>query len=438
MQGLKEKKPYIAELRIPTFFYRDKEVRESLDSPEYYGIKEGYWVLRSHAIQPEGPPDPHFTLIIGFDQTTLKDAENHALKVGSTFSSLVSGYSGQPVAMPVLDRIALTDSKGNLVSQAKYLYGHKSQMLAEFNPDIQYQFQRYLQHHSSFDNKNGFRLRTAVNWYGISMSANDPAVGVVAAWTGLEYVGPLLFDKYHPKDEGNTKYNVNNPCNICGYEGNSKRFDSGRKNFNRGFAGIQHAFQLLRQGNINRSISDELIVGLSAEAARDLRGAVVHGLEGKDGGTLEQRCEETHPHLMHVLNASILNVMGPSIHSWIAGHYEIHPDYRSSLKFREALPMSPYCGEWVEGTQLPVELKSTDPYIATGGFEWSLSGRSLYNFVEAHSKEPFKRDADVYDVHDEANFTELTCAATWYGRQEEPEWEIVDRSEVDPINRTGG
>ena len=80
--------------------------------------------------------------------------------------------------------------------------------------------------------------------------------------------------------------------------------------------------------------------------------------------------------------------------------------------------------------RLPVELKSADPYIATGGFEWSLD-TSLYNLVEAHSKEPFKRDAEVYDVPDEADPTELTCVTTWYGRQEEPEWEIVNRSSIE-------
>ena len=309
MQESREERTYVAELRIPTFFYRGKEAKDSLANPEYYEITKGYWVLRPLGIQSEANADPDFNLTIEFNQTSLKEAENHALKVGATFSSLASGYSGQPVETPILHRIALTDSKGNLVSQSNYQYAHKSQMLAEFNPDIQYQFQKYLQHYSSPENKSGFRLRTAVNWYGISLSANDPAIGVVAAWTGLECVGPLLFSKYHPKDEGKTRYNVENPCDICGHEGNSKRFD-------RGFAGIQHAFQLIAQGDINESVSVMLIADLSANAAKDLRDTVVHGLEWKGVGNLEQRCMETHPHLMHVLNASILGVMGPSIHSW--------------------------------------------------------------------------------------------------------------------------
>ena len=72
-------------------------------------------------------------------------------------------------------------------------------------------------------------MELATRWYGKSLSADNPMDGYLAAWIGLEVLGPLLFGFYHnagPKP----------PCSVCG---NKPGRDRDRK-----FAGIEHIVRL--------------------------------------------------------------------------------------------------------------------------------------------------------------------------------------------------
>ena len=112
------------------------------------------------------------------------EAEDHALKVGRAFSSLLSAYGGYPNEPPYLKRVACTDFNANLTSEHHYCYRSTPQMLAQFDSLVGYQFERFLQSISEVDSKTKHQLQSAIHWYQISISSDEPTVSYVAAWTG--------------------------------------------------------------------------------------------------------------------------------------------------------------------------------------------------------------------------------------------------------------
>ena len=323
MQSSSDEKIYVAELRIPSFFYLVGEKRQSIPKPEVFEISKGYWILRSLNEQSDGSGCAEFVLIITFACETLKNAEDHALKVGKTFSALASSFSGYPVEPPKLFRIASVDSVGHLLAQTNYWYGQKLHMLTGFNQTVEYRFQRYIELVSSVGEETIHKLQSAIHWYGISMAADDPTISIVAAWTGLECIGKELDAKFHPNG-------TRVPCEICENEAGKKR--------DRTIAGIKHVFCFLNRGLSSETIfngsrelvANDLIENFGAEDAHKLRSAIVHGLQDVD--VLVKRCSEVRRHMFHVLNASILITMDVLASSWITGHYEFHPNGRVSRK----------------------------------------------------------------------------------------------------------
>ena len=179
-----------------------------------------------------------------------------------------------------------------------------------------------------------------IQWYGIAVTADDPMVSYVAAWIGLECIGNVMNSRFHP----------NGPkvsCRICGnIVGNNR---------NRKMAGINHIFNLLTKESLSEAlsrqakevISSELQEVFSFDYARKLRNDSVHPAERIE--TILQECSRFRRHLFHVLNASILGILGQSTESWITGDYQFHPDARVSLKFYNELEKFPYHGEWMGG-----------------------------------------------------------------------------------------
>ena len=409
MQGSTEEKFYVATLKIPTFFYLTDEKRGSICRPEAFGISKGYWILHSLSEQPDENGCAEFVLVIDFPCGTLKSAEDHALKVGKTFGTLASCFSGYPVVPPELFRIASVDSAGRLLTQTNYWYGQKLHMLTGFDQTVEYRFQRYIEHVSSVSEETRHQLQSAIHWYGISMAADHPTVSIVAAWTGLECIGKELDIKFHPNG-------AKAPCEICQNNPGQKR--------DRKIAGIKHVFCSVNRefssgmelNGIRELVADDLIENFDAEDAAKLRNAIVHGLQDID--VLTERCTEVKRHLFHVLNASIQNIM--EVSSGITGHYEFHPNGRTSLKFSDGLSKSPYYGEWLEGfSSISEPTKPGTSYVATTGFEWSPPD-NIAPFVETKSQEVFERDAKIYQTSDESVLGGLS---TWHSRPDEPEWE---------------
>ena len=403
---------YVAELKVPTCFYPNWESRRPIEDPTGFGVNKGYYVI--------GPPDEKPTvsgyvemvLVIEFVSKGLKEAEDRALRVGRTFGSLASGYGGYPIESPYLTRIACSDINGYLKSQHNYSYRSKPNILSGFDQVVDYQLRQYFRSFSSIDPTTRHQLQSAIHWYGISISADDPTVSYVAAWTGLESIGTVIDRKAHP--DGPRVY-----CETCHNKAGEKR--------DRKIAGINHMFNHLTRDPLSGSLSDDALQmlerdfaeALSSEDAQELRAALVHGLE--DIELLSQKSARSRRFLMHALNASIQIVMGQFVKSWIPDDYGVQPFARHSLRFREGLRWSPYLGEWVaelRGNDQPITSALGGEYAGVYEVEWALRENAV-SFIESKGEEVFRRGIDVTNLADGKSLTGL---ATWHDRPSEIEW----------------
>ena len=289
-------------------------------------------------------------------------------------------------------------------------------MLSVFDQTVKYELQRYLQAISSIDDNTRYRLQSALHWYGISISADDPTVSYVAAWTGLECIGRTIDRLHHPNGP-------KAPCPLCGNRAGEDR--------DRTMAGIVHIFRRLQKAPLPWSLSEEgeeliakeLVPEFSSCRAKELRHRVVHGLD-ENIEVLVQECLKFKRHLIYVLLASIQitileSAQGLSVGSWIPGDYEFRPDVRASLKFNEGLDWSPYHDEWIEGFghQAKPGLQKDIGVVLEP--EWELD-KSVITLIESKSLEVFERSVDVFSYSAQAILTELT---TWRDRPSEPVWE---------------
>ena len=416
MTSLSTEQIYVADLKVPSCLLPKKEVRREIPKPDRFNIHSGYWTLR--------PPDEKsavtgyadLSLTLEFVGANLRAAEERALKIARTFSSIASSYGGYPVETPYLYRIASVGITGGSTSQHHYHYRPRPHMLSTFDLEGASDFQQYLTSASSIGDAVRRQLESAFHWYGIAIGADDPAVSYVAAWTALESIGASVDSIAHPNG-------AKVHCKTCKNEAG--------KNRNRTLAGITHMFERLADGHLSVMMPDdardllarELRSGFSTEEAKTLRDAIVHGLEEIE--PLIQRSVDARRHLIHVLNASIQIVMGPNVKSWMTGDYDFHPDARFSLKFRKGLKNQPYHGEWVEGPRWEVRpgTQGTAPPRST--VEWEIAP----DLVESMSKQWFKRNVDIYSFSDESVLTDPT---TWDDRLEEPVWEAMPASGGEP------
>ena len=93
---------YVAELRTPTCFFSNSEVRRTIEAPARFEIDKGYYVVRGATEQHAESEYGELILVTQFASKGLIEAENHALKVGRAFASLASSYGGYPLDPPFL------------------------------------------------------------------------------------------------------------------------------------------------------------------------------------------------------------------------------------------------------------------------------------------------------------------------------------------------
>ena len=406
---------YVAELKLPTCFYTNTEQRHEIPNPGGLEITKGYYIVRPPTEQSIKESHPEIVLVISFMNSNLKDAEDHAFKVGRLFSSLASAYGGYPFEEPYLHRVGIISADGRMKSQHNYLYGPKPYMLSAYDQTVGHQFQNYLNAVTSIDAKTKSQLRSAIHWYRMSISSDDPSVSYVAAWTGLESIGATIDKIAHtfgPKAQ----------CQICGNVAGVKR-DSKK-------AGITHMFSQLTcgaysgslQDNSKAALDEELLRGFSVEQANDLRDAIVHGL-----GDIEQlikECSRAKRHLMHVLNASIQSLLEPSVKSWMTGDFEFHPIERVSLKCTELVSKSPFYDEWFHVPTFQTNSSVQEEgklFTSKFAMEWELDKR----LVESIGCEGFKRDTKIFSPEG----SEIRNFPKWRDRPLEPPWKGV--SELD-------
>ena len=423
---------YVAELIVPVCFYTPAEIRAAVPNPSGFGITRGYWRLEPRPGDPAIPWYPELDFVIEFVCDTLKVAEDHALKVAGLFSSTASGYGGYPLGAPRPHRIGRLNAAGGIASQHDYHYRDKPYMLSLFNQKVGYEFEKYLGAVSKLDAEARFRVQAALHWYAVSISVDDPVVSYIAAWTGLESIGVVVNHASHPSGP-------KVPCAMCS---NIAGLDRDRK-----MAGIEHIFGLASIENLPTAVSVEarelvshyLVQGFSCEKAQTLRNNIAHGL--RDMEQLAVEAENRRWHLMHALNVALQATLGPHTSSWITGDHEMHPDSRSSHKFRTPLPKSPFHGEWMQGLEFRagVNIRDYEPlYLATVEYEFTYDEHTV-QYIESTNHDIFKRDVAVYSVPEGQVVTDLT---RWRNRPPEPAWKAFNIAECvrsESVNeRSGG
>ena len=406
--GYAEEQDYVVELKAPSHFYVESEVRHVLPFHGGFEVSKGYWLAHPPNERSTLEGYAELALTILFASKTLKDAEDHALKVGRMFSSLTSAFGGYPLNTPRLHRIAAVDVDERLVSQYCYYYDeqlHES-LGVPFDAIVQYRFQRYIEFFSLFDESTRYRLQSAIHWYGVAVGADDPTVSYVAAWTGLECIGLVMNSRFHT--QGSRAH-----CRICGNQTGNNR--------DRKMAGIEHVFN---SGTL------EPIEGFSFWKAHGLRNDAVHGL--RESESLLQDCSMFRRFLIDLLNVSILTALTPpeydadkSVRSLGAGDYEFRPCSRASIRFSEGR-MSPYVGEWVEGNvdRKPQRRTSGErklDLVTAAESTWALDV-SHRDFVDAVSYEEFRRlGQEEYPLPDR----EMPPLIPWQDRPTSPAWEAT-------------
>ena len=403
-----EEQVYVAALQVSSHFYVESEARNVLPNPAGFEVSKGYWVAHPPNEQSALKGYAELVLTILFASKALKNAEDHALKVGRTFSALTSAFGGYPLDPPRLNRIAVVDVSKRLISQHNYSYDdqmHQS-LGGPFEPIVQHRYQRYLEYFSSGDEGTIHRLQSAVHWYGIAIDADYPTVSYVAAWIGLECIGLLIDARFHIQGS-------RAPCQTCGNQAGGNR--------NRTMAGIEHAFD---------SNALDPKEGFSFEKAKRLRHDAVHGL--RESESLLQDCSEYGRFLINLLNVSIVTALTPpefnedqSIRSLMAGDYEFRPCSRSSIRFSEGR-LSPYLGEWVEGNvdrkpQRGISGQGKLDLVMTIESAWALD-KSHLEFVEGYSYEEFRRlGQEEYTLPGR----EMPPLTPWQDRPTAPAWEAT-------------
>ncbi len=400
-----EEQVYVVQLKAPSHFSVESELRQTLPNPEGFEVTKGYWVARPPDEQSALAGYSELVLTIRIVSRALRDAEEHALKVGRTFGSLTAAFGGYPLDPPRLDRIAAVDAAERLVSQHNYHYDdqlHES-LRGPFDPIVQHRYQRYLEFFSSTDEGTRYRLQSAIHWYGIAIGADDPTVSYVAAWTGLECIGPVMDGRFHP-------HGPRARCSTCGNR---------KEKRDRKMAGIDHVFH---SGILE---PDERF---SPEKAHRLRSDAVHGLRSRE--SLVQDCSRFGRFLTDLLNLSIVTGLtqpdydeAKSARSLMAGDYEFRPCSRASIRFSEGR-MEPFLGEWVGGnvtrkSQWGSHGLGDSDLVMEIGTAWALDERHS-ELLDAFGYEEFTRlGQEGYPLRDVAT----PPLVPWASRPSSPVWQ---------------
>ena len=282
-------------------------------------------------------------------------------------------------------------------------------MLLHFDQTVEHDFQRFLQAVSSNEGQIRRRLQSAIHWYGISISSDEPTVSYVAAWTGIESIASSIDRKWHtngPKA----------PCQICGNVTGKVRSHK--------MAGLDHIFAVLAQSLSHRSLpkeskeilSEDIIEDFTHGQASQLRNDVVH--DPKDVEGLVQQCSKFRRHLMHALNLSIQLCLEPKTKSWITGDFEFHPIERASIKCKQVSNLSPFYGDWFDGPNVQTQASVQEGrrvLSAKFSMEWRLDCR----LIELIAKEGFKRDTAVFSPDGSV----ISNFPKWRDRPVEPPWQ---------------
>ena len=412
MVSTKPEQVYVAEMLVPSLFWSEKEKRQLIDNPVRYEINKGYYAIHPIYEMSEYGGYSKFSLIFELVSKDLKSAEDHALKVARTFSSMASAYGGYPYQSPFLRRLARLRFNGEMDAQFDYFYRANPFSVIDFNNQVDHEIRQFFQSFSSLEERQRHRLQSALHWYAIGLRAVDPTVSYVAAWTGLECIGTEIDRLAHPSGSKAR-------CQTCQ---NNPGEDRDRKK-----AGIDHMIKSLTNESLSEALSEEARESLEKDfqhrlteaEAGGLRNFIVHGLYDID--SLYSKSSTARRFLLHVLNACIQILLGQNIKSLLPGEYDLHPDARYSVQFQSGLCRSPFHGEWV--VELEVEPQSAEDtgQKITDFTEVKIRLQERFNmYIQSIKEEVFKQDVEVYFPDQESHDSEMV---SWTERPAEPDWE---------------
>ncbi len=307
------------------------ETRKPIPDPEYYGIERGYWGVYTELDEFSTPKPLGIYLVIQFTSEHLEFAEDAALEVGIQFAQILAAYSGSPLPLPSLKRLARVGDADGTLEHHEYYYldGRNALPHVMLEPE---RLDNLLKWVSVLKEESRDRLELAARWYGMCIGAADSLDGYLAAWIGLESVGPALDDRVHaagPKA----------PCEVCA--------NAAGVNRKRGDAGIEHAI---------KEVAPEVFVGRSLVDLKNIRNDIAHSL--KSSTELRQDADTILPDLQLALIFAILTAVRPESSAPGSGHAQLPREFKPFPEGRhtttskvELLKHKPYFEEWLTVTR---------------------------------------------------------------------------------------
>ncbi|MBI4329406.1 MAG: hypothetical protein HY685_06040 [Chloroflexi bacterium] len=287
-------------------------------------------------------------MIIQFASSDREAAEDEALAAGIRLSEVVSLYSGSPLNPPRLNKLARVGFSEGIWEQHEYFYLSELDRLPQIKVNVM-DFEKLLDWFACLQPGEAYHSELAARWYGMAVGATDPLDGYLAAWIGLESIGPVIDKRFHQ----------NGPkaaCKTCSNQPGKDR--------DRGSAGIEHVVRL---------VAPEILSSRSMSNLATIRHQIAHGRAPAD--ELRNAASQLVPDLILVLGVAVLTGTRPQEYKPGSGKaalprdYEMRPDARASLRSSiELANYRPYYDEWI-----PVERQFVDEYSrieADGQYIW--------------------------------------------------------------------
>ena len=348
---------FVAEVAVPTAAFTLPRLVRPLPSPVYFGATRGYWKIYYEEDNLATLRSMGLLVTAEIQASDREEAENKAIALGERLSELLAVHTGSPVSPPLLYRLANVGPSGGVIQQNVYYYLEDRERVRqiELKPD---DLQRFLERYGHIEERVLQRLELATRWYGISVSARSPLDGYLAAWIGLESIGPTLNQIFHAEV-------------ICAVCGNTVGGPGDRK-----IAGIEHIVKLT---------APEVLVSNSMKEVAQVRHDIAHGL--KSAAELTQIAGDLLPDIQASLAIGILSVGGRSaaprmsLTGWMPRDYEVRPDARWTLNSEvELLEHEPFFGGWIEmSREFTNERSRLNP---NGGYVWGAGVRT-YSEIKA-------------------------------------------------------
>lgn len=320
---------FVAEIGIPAALHAGARERRALEVPTEYGFVRGWWSPWHQPLVPGAVARPTgVRLVAELLAENLIEAEDLAIANGGRIARLLSFFAGSPAGSVQLIRIASTDIAGRLTSQHEYYYDFDRAPSVQLAPE---QLRDFLRRFAMIDPNVRVRLERAIHWYASSISDESAPDSFLAAWIGLEAVGPRLNEIWH-------QAGVRVPCPTCQNRAGAERDAK--------IAGIEHLI---------RSYAPEILYGRSLDTLLDIRHDVAHGLRSSP----EDIAAVVQSFLADLQLCLSLGILigrdGPKPEptpGWFAAlprDDSIRPDARYTFHCQDgAWPLEPFMDEWLD------------------------------------------------------------------------------------------